>query len=146
MVLDKLDYKLLELLAAGRSNSQIAKDTGKPLSTIQRRTRLLETREIIKTKNEINWQMLGYKTGLLHVYVNGINSMETANVLAKIPGITYASLHIGNSDIVLGYVVRDTVDLLNLISKVKAVKGLTKIVWSEQVTMIEGNNKISQVA
>src|SRR5215212_7735887 len=67
--IDIIDKKIIELLIANHDNSFISQKLEIPLSTIQRRTRKLFEKEIISTKIELNYEKLGYKRGLLHIYL-----------------------------------------------------------------------------
>jgi DNA-binding NarL/FixJ family response regulator len=57
-VLDKLDYQIINLMLLGLENKKIADDLKTPLSTIQRRTRVLQRSGYIRQifqPNYKNW-------------------------------------------------------------------------------------------
>jgi hypothetical protein len=91
---------------------------------------LLELRIIPKYKK------LGFKRGLLHVYVHNGDAQPIGEKLVGLKGIISASLHIGNSDIVGEFVYRDSSEILDLISDVKNIEGVEHTVWSEEVLEI----------
>ena len=131
--LDEKDKEILQLLLIGNSNRSIATKLKIPLSTVQRRTRKLFQRDILRTKYELNYNKLGLRRGLLHVYLKNGNIQAIANRLLKIPGVKSTSIHIGNSDIVGLFVFQQTQDLLNIISECKKIDGIERVVWSEEV-------------
>lgn len=78
---------MIDLLVAGHKNKQIAFKLKIPLSTIQRRTRKLLERGLVNEKVEPNYQKLGFKKGLFHVYLSDGNIQSIAEALAKVKGI-----------------------------------------------------------
>jgi DNA-binding Lrp family transcriptional regulator len=131
--IDSLDLKLLELLLSGLNNSQMADKLKKPLSTVQRRTRLLIERGLIRNTFTLNYAKMGYKKGLLHVYLASGKADTIAAEIAEMRGILSVSAHIGNSDLVCEFVFRESKQILDLIANVKSIEGVDRIVWSEEV-------------
>jgi DNA-binding NarL/FixJ family response regulator len=71
-VLDSLDYRdkeILQLLLVGMSNRTIANRLHIPMSTVQRRTRRLFEKGIVKSRIELDYEKLDLRRGLLHVYL-----------------------------------------------------------------------------
>ena len=142
--MDELDIELIPLLVAGLDSKEIAKKTQRPLSTIQRRKRMLFEKGLLELRTVPNYKKLGFKRGLLHVYVSNGEAESIGQKLVELKGIISASLHIGNSDLVGEFVYRDSSEILNLISDVKNIEGVEHTVWSEEVLDIPrsgGNNK-----
>jgi DNA-binding Lrp family transcriptional regulator len=135
-------------MVAGYSNSAISNKVKKPLSTVQRRTRQLLESGLIKHAYEINYKKLGYKVGLLHIYLEDGNSQEMADKIHSIKGVLSVSIHLGNSDIVAEYVCSDSMSLMELLANVKRLPGVRDIVWSEEVSAIaaEENNKLHSLS
>lgn len=131
--LDSNDVKILELLLNSKNNKQISKAIGIPLSTVQRRVRNLIANDLIKNKVELNYEKLGFKTGLLHIYLDDGDIHETLQKILSFDKIESVEIHIGNSDLLGSVVYRDSRDLLDLISKTKKLAGVEKIVWSERI-------------
>lgn len=75
--IDSIDIKIINLLVLYKTKKEISKDLGIPLSTIQRRVRNLITTRYMVCNIEVNYQMFGYKTGLVHVYLRDGNIEET---------------------------------------------------------------------
>jgi len=53
----------------GYDNKQISNATKIPISTVQRRTRNILQKGIVNLRIEPNWQKLGFKKGLFHIYL-----------------------------------------------------------------------------
>ena|SRR5437588_12968135 len=70
-------------------------------------------------------------TGVLILEGSGL--LAVSQKLAEIPGMTSVSIHIGNSDIVGDIIYKDSSEVLGIIASCKAIDGVTKVVWSEQV-------------
>lgn len=47
--------------------------------------------------------------------------------------ITYVEIHIGNSDILGNVIYKEGKELLNIISTIKKIQGVDRIIWSERV-------------
>jgi predicted transcriptional regulator len=76
--IDTIDYRIINLMVMYKTNKGISQDLKIPLSTIQRRVRNLITKGYVVSNIEVNYQMFGFKTGLVHVYLRNGNIKETA--------------------------------------------------------------------
>ncbi len=117
----------------GRNNKQISSQLSIPLSTIQRRVRTLLTKEIITPRVQLNYEKLGLKTGLLHIYLKNGDIDQTAKKVYEIDGITSFEIHIGNSDILANVVYKEGKELLKMIITIKKIEAVERIVWSERI-------------
>lgn len=131
--IDDSDIKIIELMVSKKNNKEISKILRMPLSTIQRRVRDLVSAEYIISKVEVNHKKFGFKTGLVHVYLNDGHIEELAKKIHNLDHISHVEIHIGNSDILGQVVYKEGTDLLNLISAIKKMEGVDKIVWSERI-------------
>jgi DNA-binding Lrp family transcriptional regulator len=129
--------KIIELLTFGQNNKQISNKLEVPLSTIQRRTRKLTEKEFIITRTEPNYEKLGFKRGLIHVYLSKGEIDSVGLKLSKMGGIISASVHVGNSDLVGFFIYRTTKQLLRMTTDVKQIPGVEKVMWSEEVYSIK---------
>ena len=136
--LDRLDYQIINLMTSGLENRAIAEELKTPLSTVQRRTRILLRSEYISQIFQPNYKKLGLKKGLLHVYLRTGDMKKVAEDLLSSDGIMSAGIHVGNSDIVGEFVYEDSDQLVDLISKVKEINGVDRVVWSEEVFLLAG--------
>jgi DNA-binding Lrp family transcriptional regulator len=137
-ILDKHDYQILNLLTQSADNNAISEKLRIPLSTIQRRSRILLREGYVKQIFQPNYKKLGLKKGLLHVYIRTGNMKEMAEELLSREGIMSAGIHVGNSDIVGEFVYEDSEQLVDLISHVKEVNSVDRVVWSEEVFLLQG--------
>ncbi|HEY7696014.1 MAG TPA: Lrp/AsnC family transcriptional regulator [Nitrososphaeraceae archaeon] len=146
--LDKFDLKIIELLISGKDNKYISARTKIPLSTVQRRSRLLFDKGLLNFRVELNYEKLGYKRGFLHVYLANGQVHKVGQELVSRNGILSVAVHIGNSDLVALFVYRDSKQLLDIISETKLIEGVDKVLWSEEVYFIpikEGKSNISNI-
>lgn len=131
--IDDSDIKIIELMVSKKNNKEISKILRMPLSTIQRRVRDLVSAGYIISKVEVNHKKFGFKTGLVHVYLNDGHIEELAKKIHNLDHISNVEIHIGNSDILGQVIYKEGTDLLNLISAIKKMEGVDKIVWSERI-------------
>jgi DNA-binding Lrp family transcriptional regulator len=137
--IDPLDVKIMSLMVSGLPNKQIAGKLKVPLSTIQRRTRKLIEKGMMSMRAEVNLQMMGFKKGLIHVYISNGNIDQIARKISSLEPIESVEIHIGNSDMIGNVIYGDSRQLLQTISDIKKIEGVDKIVWSEEVFNIKNN-------
>ena len=99
-----------------RTSEQISYSLDKPLSNVQRRIRQIQEKGIVTMKLQVDLSALGLKKGLLHVYLDDGEFFASAQSLSKLQGVQSAAVHIGNSDVVLEFLFRDSSKILRLIS------------------------------
>ncbi len=116
LIMDELDMKIIDLMAQGNNNKQIASEIKVPLSTIQRRTKRLTSNKAIIHKTEINYRKFGYKKGVLHLYVIDNDVKKLSVELLNMAGIISTEIHIGNSDILCNMVYKDNQQLFEIIN------------------------------
>ena len=137
--LDGLDKDIIQLLIKGMDNRHIATKLRCPLSTVQRRARKLFEQQLIINTIDLNYEKLGYKRGLLHLYLHDGLANEIGKILAAKPGILSVSVHIGNSDLVAFFIYKGSKQLLGIITQCKRIDGVEKVLWSEEIYSIEMN-------
>ena len=115
-----------------------------PLSTIQRRVRNLIYSQSIIVKSNINYEKFEFKTGLLYIYLGGGDINESAEKISEIEGIESIEIHIGNSDIIANVLFKHSKELLHIITLVKKIGKVEKIVWSEMIYKIHSKNNLFQ--
>jgi signal transduction histidine kinase len=125
-------------MALGLGNKVISEELRTPLSTIQRRTRILLRSGHVNQIFQPNYKKLGLKKGLLHVYLRTGNIKQVAEDLLSNEGIMSSGIHVGNSDVVGEFVYEDSEQLVDLISKVKEFENIDRVVWSEEVYLLPG--------
>jgi Lrp/AsnC family transcriptional regulator, regulator for asnA, asnC and gidA len=130
---DKTDYRIISLLVIGYDNKKISFTLKVPLSTIQRRTRIILLSGIIALEYIPNFKMLGIKKGLLHTYLANGHLRNTAEKISTMEGILTVTLHVGNSDIVSEFVYDNSEELVDIIAAIKEIEGVERVMWSEEV-------------
>jgi DNA-binding Lrp family transcriptional regulator len=127
-------------MVKGHENKQISKELRVPLSTIQRRTKNLTDSGVVHTRTVPDFRKLGIKQGLLHIYLTDGNIRQSASQIAKMDGIMSASIHIGDSDVVCGFVYEDSDQLVDIIAAIKHMNNVHKVKWSEEVSELPVNS------
>jgi hypothetical protein len=84
---------------------------------------------------------LGLKKGVLHVYLRTGNIKKAAEELLLNEGIMSSGIHVRNSDLIGEFVYEDSEQLVNLISKVKELENIERVVWSEEVYLLAGKKE-----
>lgn len=130
---DQTDLDIIGLLLQNHNNKKISTTLGIPLSTIQRRVRNLIGNEFIISKTELNYEKFGYKQGLIHIYLSDGNLEDILEKVSMLGGIISLDVHIGNSDILAGVVYKQGRELLKVITSIKRMGGIDRIIWSELV-------------
>ena len=131
--IDKIDIRILDLLIDNHSNKHISNALKIPLSTIQRRVRNLIAKGFVVSKNYIDFTKFGFKLGTLHIYLNDGKLDIILENVSKLKGVNSLEVHIGNPDILAGIVYNHGRELLDIITNIKKMKGVERIVWSERI-------------
>jgi DNA-binding Lrp family transcriptional regulator len=131
--IDELDIQLLSLLTRGYDNKQIADKIDNPLSTIQRRTRLIFERGLASSKIEPDYAKLGYKKGFLILRLKSGKIADLLERLQKISGIISISANVGIFPLICVIIYRNTGELWNMISNVQELDSVKEVLWSEEV-------------
>jgi DNA-binding Lrp family transcriptional regulator len=138
---DEKDIKIISSLLSGYDNQQISSEFKIPLSTIQRRARIILQSGLLKHYFRPDYKRLGLKKGMIHVYLRDGDMKSNAEKISGMEGITSVSIHIGNSDIVADFVYRDSEQIIDIVSSIKRLEGVEKAVWSEEVYAFPINQK-----
>lgn len=130
---DELDLKLLDLLLKGYDNKRIADTTDNPLSTIQRRTRLIFERGLATSKVEPDYKRLGFKKGFLAIQLKGGKIQSIVERLQGISGIIAISANIGTFPIICTIIYKSVTELWDVISRVQELDNIREVFWSEEI-------------
>jgi DNA-binding Lrp family transcriptional regulator len=141
--IDELDIQLLNLLLRGYDNKQIADKVDNPLSTIQRRTRLIFERGLAASKIEPDYAKLGYKTGYLIIRLKGGKMIDIVERLQKKNEFISISANIGVFPLICKIIYRDTKELWDIISNVQELGNVREVLWSEEIYSITTNYNIT---
>jgi DNA-binding Lrp family transcriptional regulator len=132
--IDVIDKKIIELLIANHDNSSISQKLDIPFSTIGRRTRRILQSGIITQEYQLNFNLLGMRKGLLHIYLRDGQIQKTAEMISEMEGILSVTIHAGNSDIVSEIVYYNSKESVKIIAAIKQIEGVEKVIWSEEVS------------
>ena len=79
----------------------------------------------------------------MHIYLSDGKLRETAEKISEMEGIISVSLHIGNSDILAVFVYVNADSIVDIISSIKKIEGVERILWSQEIdNIIISNDKI----
>jgi hypothetical protein len=131
--IDQKDVQIIGSLISGHNSQQISTEYHIPLSTIQRRTRIILQSGLLQHDFKPDYRRLGLKKGMIHVYLRDGDMKPTAERISVMEGITSVSIHIGNSDIVADFIYRDSGQIIDMVSSIKRLEGVDRTVWSEEV-------------
>jgi len=135
-VIDETDLKLIELMISNpaiKNNRQMSTKLGISLSTVQRRLRNLIQKRVLVSKFHVDYEKIGYRTGLIHVFKMKGNSKETVKAISKLKGITSIENHIGDSHILVSVVYKLSSDLSDIIDGITQMEGVQGVTWSERI-------------
>ena len=136
VVIDETDLKLIELMISNpaiNNNRQMSTKLGISLSTVQRRLRNLIQKRVLVSKFHVDYEKIGYRTGLIHVFKMKGNSNETVKAISKLKGITSIENHIGDSHILVGVVYKLSSDLSDVLDGITQMESVQRITWSERI-------------
>jgi DNA-binding Lrp family transcriptional regulator len=137
--IDQKDVQIIGSLISGHNSQQISSEYHIPLSTIQRRTRIILQSGLLQHDFKPDYRRLGLKKGMIHVYLRDGNMKSIAERVSALEGITSVSVHIGNSDILADFVYRDSEQIIDMVSSIKRLEGVDRTVWSEEVYSLPVN-------
>ena len=138
---DEVDFKIVILLVLGYDNKKISSTLKIPLSTVQRRTRIILHSRLVNLNYQPNFKILGIKKGLLHVYIRDGQLKNTAEKISEMEGILAVTIHVGNSDVVAEFVYDNSEDLVDIIALIKQIQGVDKVQWSEEVYRVASHKE-----
>jgi Lrp/AsnC family transcriptional regulator, regulator for asnA, asnC and gidA len=127
-------------MVMGLENKEIAANLKTPLSTIQRRTRNLIENGIILMKAEINFEKMGIKSGMIHIYLHDGDIDHLVHKISTFDTIGSTEVHIGNSDLIANVQYRNNKQLLQIISNIKKIESVDRILWSEKIYEVKNKN------
>jgi DNA-binding Lrp family transcriptional regulator len=127
------------------STKEASKALNVPLSTVQRRVRLLVNAGILMMKMDVEYRLLGFKRGLLQIHLRNGGLKSLVEELSRIPGMLSVSVHVGSSDIVCSFIYRNSMQLLDVMSHTRDLKEVEKIIWSEEVFSVLTEDRVVDI-
>jgi DNA-binding Lrp family transcriptional regulator len=133
--IDEFDAKLLSLLTSQTSYSSkdLAAKLDKPLSTVQRRIRILFQNGYIKKKYEVDYLKLGCRKGLLDICLKDNDIECVAKKILKISGVILVSVPLGHSYLSVSFVYNTNDEVLRFIRQIKKLPEVQRVTWTEEV-------------
>jgi DNA-binding Lrp family transcriptional regulator len=138
--LSAIDKKILKALLSSTgdvSSLSLSRELGIPLSTVQRRRKRLET-YLLDMSYTLKVDKFGLRTADL--FISTKNGMTDA-------GIRSVSRVLGTSpaDIMAAIVFKSNSDLLKIVERIKAIKGVGSISWVEVMASLGQNGNFSNI-
>ncbi len=132
---DEFDARLLSLLTSQESYSSkdLAAKLDKPLSTVQRRIRILFQNGYIRKKYEVDYLRLGCRKGLLDICLKDGDTECAAKRVSKISGVISVSVPLGHSDLSASFVYKTNDEVLQFIRQIKKMPEVQRVTWTEEV-------------
>ena len=144
------DRKILKLVlnSEGRIGTrELSEQLGISLSTVQRRRKMIEDAYLIRNYS-IDPLKFGYRKVDLFMCTESGETMNVGKSLLKLEKVTCVARTIGEHtiDLRIEVLVKDNVELLNLLEYVKGMKGVRDAVWTEVVETIGGKSPMNHIA
>jgi DNA-binding Lrp family transcriptional regulator len=148
-VISPADKKILKALLSstgGVSSLTLSKELDIPLSTVQRRRKRLEA-NLLEMSYTLKVERFGWRTATLFISTrNGMTAAVGKEILAWKDVVAAVSRTMGENSIDLraDIVFKDNEELAETIGRIKAIEGVERVSWSEQIKTIGQNvNAIS---
>ena len=136
-----LDRKLLKILLSPngdlKSSKSLSAKLGIPITTIRRRRKRLESK-FLKMHYILDIEKFGWKRVDFFISIRNGMVNSVANKLLTSDEVTYVAKSIGEHtiDLRVEAIVKDNGSILDLLEKIKAMKGVKDVVWSEIVNVV----------
>jgi DNA-binding Lrp family transcriptional regulator len=148
--LSAIDKKILKALLSSTgdvSSLSLSRELGIPLSTVQRRRKRLET-YLLDMSYTLKVDKFGLRTADLFISTkNGMTDAVAKELLSLNAGIRSVSRVLGTSpaDIMAAIVFKSNSDLLKIVERIKAIKGVGSISWVEVMASLGQNGNFSNI-
>jgi DNA-binding Lrp family transcriptional regulator len=148
--ISSIDKKILKALLSSTgdvSSLSLSRELGIPLSTVQRRRKRLET-YLLDMSYTLKVDKFGLRTADLFISTkNGMTDAVAKELLSLNAGIRSVSRVLGTSpaDIMAAIVFKSNSDLLKIVERIKAIKGVGSISWVEVMASLGQNGNFSNM-
>ena len=147
--LSEADKKMLRLLLdseGGVASEELSRQLKVPMGSIEEQRKRLEETCLIKDYS-LDPTKFGWRRIDLLIYTKGRETMIIGKALLKLREVRSVTRMIGEHtiDLRVEVFVRDNRELLNLIEKIKTMKGVRDVVWTEVVETIGRKNSPNQI-
>lgn len=131
--LDELALKIISLLLAGYSSSEISQKLNSPLSTIQRRVKVLTNAGYVVPVIHLNFRKFGLRRGLVQFKCKGANIKEAVQKISAIKGVESVGGYLGSLNIIANVMYEDSSEVLDIIAEAQKMDLVNDASWSEEI-------------
>ena len=120
-----------------KSSKSLSAKLGIPITTVRRRRKRLESK-FLKMHYILDIEKFGWKRVDFFISIRNGMVNSVANKLLTSDEVTYVAKSIGEHtiDLRVETIVKDNASILDLLEKIKAMKGVKDVVWSEIVNVV----------
>lgn len=144
--LSPVDKKILKTLLSSTgeiSSLMLSRELDIPLSTVQRRRKRLEA-DFLEASYSPKLEKLGWRVAMLFVQTEKGNTVGIGREILSWKESTlrvWRAIGAETTDIITEVIFKDNRDLMHIIERVKAVKGVTGLSWVELVSTLGKNEQ-----
>ena len=145
-VLSPVDKKILKTLLSSTgeiSSLTLSRELDIPLSTVQRRRKRLEA-DFLEASYSPKLEKLGWRVAMLFVHTEKGNTLGVGKEILSWKDSTvrvWRAIGAETTDIITEAIFQENKDLMDIIERVKAIKGVTNISWIELVSTLGKNDQ-----
>jgi DNA-binding Lrp family transcriptional regulator len=144
--LSPVDKKILKTLLSSTgeiSSLTLSRELDIPLSTVQRRRKRLEA-DFLEASYSPRLEKLGWRVAMLFVQTEKGNTIGIGKEILSWKESTlrvWRTIGAETTDIITEVIFKDNKDLMHIIERVKAIKGVTNLSWIELVSTLGKNDQ-----
>jgi DNA-binding Lrp family transcriptional regulator len=144
--LSPVDKKILKTLLSSTgeiSSLTLSRELDIPLSTVQRRRKRLEA-DFLEASYSPRLEKLGWRVAMLFVRTEKGNTIGIGKEILSWKESTlrvWRAIGAETTDIITEVIFKDNKDLMHMIERVKAIKGVTNLSWIELVSTLGKNDQ-----
>ena len=145
-VLSPVDKKILKTLLSSTgeiSSLTLSRELDIPLSTVQRRRKRLEA-DFLEASYSPKLEKLGWRVAMLFVHTEKGNTLGVGKEILSWKDSTvrvWRAIGAETTDIITEAIFKENKDLMDIIERVKSIKGVTNISWIELVSTLGKNDQ-----
>ena len=145
-VLSPVDKKILKTLLSSTgeiSSLTLSRELDIPLSTVQRRRKRLEA-DFLEASYSPKLEKLGWRVAMLFIHTEKGNTIGVGKEILLWKDSTvrvWRAIGAETTDIITEAIFKENKDLMDIIERVKAIKGVTNISWIELVSTLGKNDQ-----
>jgi DNA-binding Lrp family transcriptional regulator len=130
---DESDLEIIRYMLAGYTGADIARKTGMPLTTIQRRSKRLLQEGFVIPVTHLNYKKFGLRRGMLFLKCKNADLEEAVKYISKIKGIESAGAYLGSLNLIANVVYVDIKEVLQIVHAIQKLDLINEVTWLEEV-------------